>query len=467
MAVDFKHPLYSEYLPKWTRIEDITTMQNLTDYLLTLNPKDTSQENQTRNAQYRARAVFYDIAGRTASSLVGSIFRKWPTLVVPPEMEYLKESADGAGVSIYQSSQATASDVLRKGRAGLYVAFPRTEGEVKRQDILDGRYVASIVRYAPEQIINWRTEPDGARIVLQMIALMQTEEVVTDDGFGVTEQPMIRVLRLDPDGMVEEIYRKDRDTGAYMLSEAHAPTDSTGARWQEIPFTFVGSQNNDTTPDDPPMLGIVDVNIGHYRNSADYEDSVWFAGQAQPYMTGLDQAYVDFMRDNQMYVGSRNLIGVPSGETFGFAQVEPNTMVKEAMDAKVVMMEKMGARLVQAGSATKTATQAGSDQEMQTSVLALVASNVSEAYTKALKWVCRYLGAPDADVAYTLNQEFVDVVAEPQMLQQMSAGFLQGTVTPAAMLSWLKAAGLEDNEKTLESWLAELQGESNLELSDE
>ncbi len=50
--------------------------------------------------------------------------------------------------------------------------------------------------------------------------------------------------------------------------------------WDEIPFTFVGAQNNDPTIDDSPLAALVEINHGHYRNSADYEDSVWFCGRA-------------------------------------------------------------------------------------------------------------------------------------------------------------------------------------------
>jgi hypothetical protein len=111
---------------------------------------------------------------------------------------------------------------------------------------------------------------------------------------------------------------------------------------------------------------------------------------------------------------------------------------------------------MQSGSSTKTATQAEADKESQTSVLAMVASNVSEAYTKAIVWISMYMGANPEGAHYTLSQDFVSPSASPQMLQQMVAGFLSGAVTPAAMLKWQKDNELEDNEKDLETWQAEL-----------
>jgi hypothetical protein len=470
MYINTTHPKYNAMALNWQKIEDITRLKNLSQYLITLNPNDTSKENQTRNEQYKKRAIFYAIASQTAQGMVGTIFRKWPQTNLPAELEYLKTNADGAGISIYQSSQGACDDVLRKGRAGIFVTFPPTDGEVKRQDILDGRYVATIHRFEPEEVINWRIEQDGSRIRLAMVVTKEQEEVIAADGYATEFLDMYRELYLDyvrdAEGNAvtaykvfhERIWRQGVDR-ALTMGKVHIPRDASGQYWREIPFTFLGSENNDTNPDMPPMLALVELNIGHYRNSADYEDSVWFSGQAQPWMSGLSQDIIDLMKANNMYVGSRNLVGVPSGERFEFAQAQPNTMVREAMQDKINAMIQLGARLMQTGSATKTATQAEADKETQTSVLALVASNVSEAYTQALQWVCRYMGVNPDGVAYTLSQDFVSPTASPQMLQQMVAGFMTGAITPAAMLQWQKDNELEDNEKTLEQWQAELNRE--------
>lgn len=467
MEINSTHPQYNDSIVNWTKIEDITRLKNLSRYLMELNPIDKSKENVTRNEQYRKRAIFYAVAAQTTQGMVGTIFRRWPVVNLPVELEYLTKNADGAGQSIYQSSQGACDDVIRKGRAGIYVTFPKTEGEVKRADILAGKYVATIHRFAAEEIINWRIEHAGARVYLALVITREREEMTARLGYNTEYVHIYRELYLDylrdEEGnqvgerkvFHERIWREDSNKLLAVLS-THIPTDANGMYWEEIPFSFIGSENNDSDVDVPPMLPLVELNVGHYRNSADYEDSVWFVGQAQPYMTGLSQDYIDMLKANNMYVGSRNLLGVPSGETFGFAQAQPNTLVREAMQDKIVAMVQLGARLMQSGSATKTATQAESDKEAQTSMLALVASNVSEAYTKALEWCARYMGANPEGATYTIAQDFVSPSASPQMLQQMVAGFLSGAITPAAMLQWQKDNELEDNEKSLEMWQAEL-----------
>lgn len=132
------------------------------------------------------------------------------------------------------------------------------------------------------------------------------------------------------------------------------------------------------------------INLGHYRNSADYEDSVFWCGQAQPWISGLDEQWRDWMEKNGVYVGSRAPMMLPAGGQFGYAQPLPNTLVKEALNDKNQMMIELGARLVVASLATKTATESRGDQSAATSVLAGCVANVSEAYTRAIMWCCTY-----------------------------------------------------------------------------
>lgn len=462
------HPLYDEMIEKWLKIQNVTRMTSLAQHLIRLNPQDESVENETRNAQYRQRAIFYAISAQTSQGMVGSIFRKWPTINIPDALEYLKTNADGAGNSIYQCSQSSSDDVLRKGRGGILVTFPQTDGNVSRADMQDGRIVASIKRFTAEDIINWRVEPDGARMRLTLVVTREFVDSADESGYGVERIEIFRESFMDyardESGFVvddrrtiyrERIWVKGSDDN-YQYEE-YTPLDSAGQLWEFIPFTFIGAENNDATPDFPPLLPIVELNIGHYRNSADYEDSVWFCGQAQPWMSGITQDHIDMMNENKQYVGSRNLVGVPSGEQFGFAQASPNTMVKEAMDAKVEAMVQLGARLMQFGSATKTAEQAGGEREAQTSVLAMVASNVSEAYTQALKWCARYMGASDADLEYTLSQEFVNLKAAPQEIQQIVAGFLQGVVPVGDYTRYMRRNGFFSDDVSDEDYEGLLQ----------
>jgi hypothetical protein len=218
-------------------------------------------------------------------------------------------------------------------------------------------------------------------------------------------------------------------------------------RLKEIPFTFVGAQNNDPSIDESPLYDIAMINLGHYRNSADYEDSVFWCGQAQPWISGLDEQWRDWMEKNGVYVGSRAPMMLPAGGQFGYAQPLPNTLVKEALNDKNQMMIELGARMVVASLATKTATESRGDQSASTSVLAGCVANVSEAYTRAIMWCGQYMGSTDK-AAYQINQEFLELTADPQMITALVGLWQNGGFAKADLRAYLRKLGLIAPERT-------------------
>lgn len=452
--IDAKHPQYEENIESWKKIEDVTRLKNLGDYLIKLNPLDVSEENKQRNQQYKKRAIFYAITQQTTAGMLGLLYKKEPEIDLMSGLEYLKENADGAGNSLYQQSQGLSDDIVRKSRAGLYVTFPRTEGAVSRADIQSGLTVATIHRVPAESVTNWRTITVGAKTFLSMIVMKEKSEV--SQGYKHETVDQYRELFLD-DSLTygERIWRKgDRDD--WIVWDEYYPRNASGSTMDRIPFTFVGGENNDPDVDHPNMLGLTELNIGHYRNSADWEDSIWYAGQPQPWMSAVSESHLDMMKEHNMYVGSRNVLGVPEGGQFGFAAAPPNPVVREAMKDKVDLMIQLGARMIQPGSVAKTAEQSGGEREIQHSVLSLIAQNISEAYVKALQWAAEYMGT-DGEIDFELNQDFVDPKADPQELTAVMAGFIQGSMPQSDYVAYMKKRGLFEEGKPEEDYAEELE----------
>lgn len=469
MAIDAHHPLYDHYAPEWVKIDRVVRGEKVDKYLMELNPLDKSKENEARNKAYKDRAVFYDLSGNTVAGFIGTMYGKKPSVQLPDSLEYLTENADGSGMGLEQHSKALAYDVITRGRAGLAVSFPQVDGQVSRAQMQSGEVVATINRYSPEQIINWRTTSIGAKTYLSLVVLYEvTERPSESDKYTLEEVEKIREMYLDVDmegNLTSPIVYHERlwekTTGDWSVVAEFTPTQSNGETWPYIPFTFVGSEDNNDEIDKPPMKGIVDLNIAHYRNSADYEDSVFYAGQAQAWMSGITQDHIDMMKANGMYVGSRQLIAVPDGGSFGYSQAGENPAVRQAMIDKVEQMASLGARMVEQGSASKTATQAAGEQEVQHSVISLISENITNAYKMALKWVGMYMGVDDDDMQYMLNSDFVSYVAQPQELQFMVQAFQQGAMPMQDYVMWMKKRGYFRDDVSFEEY-AELLSANNL-----
>jgi hypothetical protein len=456
MSIEFKNPKYRDNVEKWELVNDICDSNNLKRYLVQLNPKDVSVENVERNSQFFKRSVFAAVAGYTSRGFVSKAFTKSPTLEVPEELDYVSTDVNGAGASIYQQSQEVMRDVIRVGRSGLLVDFPTTDGEVSRADILKGNIFATITRFDCREIINWQTKRVGSKVMPTLIVLTSTVSEPKSDGYEFEIKDIWIELALEEGVYVQREWRKDNHNDFYIHSET-IPRDGFGNTLDYLPFVFVGSEMNTPTVDHPPMYDLAKINLGHYNNSAIYEDSVFTVGQVQPWMSGLNQETIELMQSNNMYIGSGRLIGVPSGETFGFAQASPNMLAREAMMDKVKLMIGLGAMIMQSGGASKTATQIDGELMTQHSVLSLIANNVSEAYYDALKMAAQFMGVRDNTYCkYDISQDFIDPKADAQMLNAVVASFLQGVLPISDLFAWQKKHGLIHSEKELEDYQEEI-----------
>ena len=308
--VTFTRPEYDAAQYRWRLVRDVCkgseTIKAAGDrYLPRPNASDTSQDNRDRYDAYKKRAVFYNATGRTKHSLVGAVFRTWPTLTVPGALDYVSKDIDGQGVSIYQQSQSIIGHLLEVGRHGLLVDYAAVQaGTVSKADEQAGRARANVASYPAEAIINWKTRQVGGQHLLCLVVLRETVDVDTDDGFGSERVVQYRVLRLSAGIYTQEVW-EEGSSKTEMTVAPFAPLNGLGQPWRIIPFQFLGSENNDTTIDDSPLYDMAEVNVGHYRNSADYEEAAYLVGQPQPWMAGLDEQWRDHMEKNGIFLGSR------------------------------------------------------------------------------------------------------------------------------------------------------------------
>lgn len=443
---------------RWRVVHDVVAGDQAlrkADYLPYLNRADRSEQNTERNRVYRERAVFFAATGFTLAGLIGLAFRHDPKSSLPPKLEYLRKDADGAGVSIYQQSQAVLARNIAIGRHGLYVDFSSALAR------------PIIKSYEAADIINWRTSLVGGKTVLSLVVLREDAEKV--NGYGVECVDQWRELFLTDAGECAcRLWQRDKDNKPQIVPVADAEgvmrdeivLRSSAAPLDFIPFKFVGSQNNDAVIDDSPLYGLAKLNVAHFRNSADYEDSAFFVGQVQPWISGLTEQWRDHLeKQGTLYIGSRAPMLLPEKGAFGFAQAQPNMLAMEAMMHKEQQMVALGGRLIDKTSAVKTATQAEGEREASTSILALCVSNVSEGYQDAIRWCARYLDLelPDeGEGLYEINQDFTSVSNDPKTISALVGAWQQGLMAKADVRNYLRRQGTIDPERTDEQIDADL-----------
>lgn len=454
MPVNTPHPDYEAARLARQLVRDVCTgagaiKAGQTKYLPMANALDLSDENIARYESYLARAVFYEITKETSLNYIGRAFAKNP-MFDSDGNDYLEDDANGAGLSIYQLAQAGLKHQLEQGGFGMLVDYPeQAQGASKLDREING-VRATINKYNLDSIINWRVTKKGNAYLTSLVVLAETITEATDDFFVEKKIEQWRVLKLDTNGLYcVEIWQKGDSGEPSMISQAY-PTDASGRQWTEIPFQIVGSFANKWQFGEIPLDPIAQINIAHYHNSADYEDSIFWCGRVQAVIGGLSQDWAQELKKDGVYIGSPTPLMLPVGGSFEFAQAQPNQLVKEGMDDKLAMMIKLGARLVEQGSVNKTATQAEMDSSTQHSVLSLCVANLNEAFNKCLQWVAAFNGT-GTNAVFEAKQDFASVSVDAVMAQQLFNAALAGKLSFTTWYDYLRTGKLPEIDYEQES----------------
>jgi len=417
---------------------------------------DPSPENTQRYKDYIERAVFYNATRRTLGGMVGEVFGRDPIIEINDQLDFLKADATGTGVPLIQLSKRILSRTLAFGRAGIFVDFPQTDGVVSKADLENGMR-PSLTAFNSWEIPNWRTDVRGTEEVYTLIVLMEPY-IAADDGFEIKTGMQYRVLRLvnsagelDPEGEYSvELWRKPGKIGGpgapTIYQQEYFPIIN-GERANKIPFNFVGSETNDSAVDHPPLYDLADMNIAHYRNSADYEEACFMHGQPTPWVAGLTKQWVDTVfKDGKIRFGSRSVVPLPVQGEAGLLQMEPNTGAKEAMEHKERLMIALGAEIVQTKTVQRTATEANQEKASRSSVLSTTADNTSDAMTKAIQIAGEYMGVDisttETDTKFKLNTEFDLNNMTPQQIQAVVAAWQANAISRTEMRENFRRGGI-------------------------
>ena len=417
MSVENANKTYSEMLPIWDEMDDVCGGERAVKaktiaYLPMICGCDDPEEERRYYDSYLNRAVFYPSAKNTLENNVGLAFAEDPSFE-PDGLDFLKSDADGAGTSLYQQNQTAHSYLMKYGRGGFFVDYPSVEGGVSKSDVVQRGIRPTVVLYSPKNIINWRVRKvNGVYKTCLVVLYEETSQVDPQDEFKEKIVKIYRVLRLDEQNKYcMQVYSDE--SGAITANDPIYPRNAKGQLWSEIPFQVIGSESNSWNVQPIPIEPVAMVNLAHYRNSAEYEQTIFYAGQVQPVINELDDNALQYLnavdengrKVNPIVLGSQSVLTLPQGSNFNFVKADEGTIAKEGMTEKLQYMQLLGAKINDINEVAKTATQSDNEQMTKHSVLSLCVSNLNEAMEKVLRWVAQYYGSGDK-AKFTIKQDF-------------------------------------------------------------
>jgi hypothetical protein len=430
MAIDSAHPLHTARLPQWLRCRHCHDGADAvkaagTTYLPMLSGQDSG-----RYDAYRQRAMFYNAFARTVQALTGVLFRRPAPPTGPSSLATEWLDVTRAGQSLDLFAMSVADELFKVGRAGVLLDAP------ERGD-------PYWVTYRAEDVLSWQAQrgadgvPVASRVVLREPLAMQDPK----DQYVVVITHQLRELYLAAGGpspvyeqqLWRHPVREDGVVDASKWERSGPPVRPLrrGAVMSFVPFVFLNATSLLAEPGRPPLLDLADVNLSHYRTSADLEHGRHFTALPTPWITGYDG------RSGTLTIGSEEAwavanekaqVGMLEFTGAGLASLE------RAMDQKERQMAVLGARLLEQQKAgveaegTLRMRHAGDD-----ATLRLVAATLSAGMSRAMRWHAWWLGAANApdvrDIGYDLGVEFFSVRMSSGDLQALVQAYQAGTMS--------------------------------------
>ena len=438
MSVDTKHKEYTENYEAWERCEHAAEGQDeIHEYGVKYLPR-LSGQNDAEYFAYKQRALYYNATARTIDGLTGMLFMRPETIEAPAAMDSIIADVTMGGLSLHQFAEIIAEEVITIGRCGVLVDYPPIVNAVTLAQAQAQGARPYATMYDAESIINWKTGRINNVEQLTLVVLEEENEISVDE-FESKCEPQWRVLDLVNSAYRQRVFRKDK-RGEFILVEEIFP-QINGRVINKIPFEFFGVRDNSPCVDKPPLLDLVDVNLSHYRTTADYEHGLHFTGLPTPVVTG----YYSDDKSASLRIGSGTawLLPDPQSKAF-YLEFTGQGLgeLREALRSKEAMMATLGARILAPEKrAAEAAQTANIHRSSENSVLASIAQSISVGLTHVMEWL-RDWSNVTGEVKVELNRDFIPNSMTAQDIDVLVKSWQAGAISANVLFENLVAGDI-------------------------
>lgn len=458
----FLHPDYSYEKCNWDLIRDCIQGERRIKEQGQVYLPSLSVTSGTTYEEYKSRATFVNMTGRTISGLVGTVFRR-PVKVDGVDKSWLHDvTIDGLHFNLF-CKKATI-EVIGLGRIAVLV------------DMGSDGTDPYLCEYIAENILSWKTRTIAGRKVPSYVLLRE----ITDntpllingldaqvDTYSQNLSARYRVLYLDDQGIyrqqmyLEKQVRDDLGVTQLVLQTAGDTITPTkgGLPFNYIPIVCIGPSQPTFDVQRSPVLDIAFLNMAHYRTSAQLEHGRFF--------TALPVYYIPIEgqnNQNSYEIGPSVVWEVPTGSKPGILEYF-GTGLKNLADSLVEKEEhiaQLGGRIM--GIAPAAAVESDNIYKMkqanELSVLLNITESMSAGMTQVLKWLLDWQRVDITEVAVRFNQDFNSLQIAARELRAIAVMYQAGILPIQEVFRVLQDSGFVDDTLSLaefESQLANLK----------
>lgn len=404
MPQNSRHGAFGEAAKIWRKNRDAIAgeeamKQNSGTYI----PKLPGQP-QARYDAYIQRARYVNYVGKIHDISINQVFRKAPILTDFPE-EWA-DDIDLCGRSVSSFSKEILSEILKVNRVGVVVDYSES---LKRP---------YLVPFTAEQIINWQTEiVDGAE-ALTRVVIEGEMTVDSGDPYMPKTEKIWREYVIEDGVYVVKVWKKGKDD-KFTSTDEPVPPLFVGKQMTFIPFYLLSASGISIQPTKGPFSDLVNINIGHFQNSADYENRLHVTGAVTLVTRGA-------MADKEPPIGGCIKFNGADGDA-KFLEASTDSGLEQAMQRKAEALAQLGSSIISGkGRYVASAETQRLSSEGEYAALSDIAVTLSESMTKILRVMCEWGKRPSENVSIAYNNDFESSAPDPQELQVLFSGMLGG-----------------------------------------
>ena len=467
--------MYLKFFPKWQKCRDAIAGEDEIKFKKTKYLPRPSGMDDTDYEGYIGRAQFFNAGGRTLDGLAGMLNRKPAIIEVPEGMEKLLENVDGKGHTIQQFIDMCCKDVLTTGWGSVLVDMPQstnsTDTETQSQaDFEKQGLYAYMVYYKAEASTKWKWETEGRSQHLRYVILKEPTVVDGDGEFNTEVKDYWRVLQIDTKtGNYKQTLYDDK-----LVPIEEVEPKSRKGNFKELPFEFLSTNNE---PEEPILSDLINVNLSHYRKSADYENGLHWTGVPTPFERGWtpETTYDENGKEiapTPMKLGGTQFLYFPSGtEQVGYLEFSGSglSQIANAMQDDKDSMAVLGARIIaNQKKGVESAETAKIHNSAENSVLASFANNMSQIFSRLLRIYLEWSTGsdiPQEQVQVHINTDFDVSTMSAQELTTLVALWQSGGIAKSDLFTNLKEGEILDANRKLDEMNAEIDEEQQARMA--
>lgn len=339
---------------------------------------------------------------------MGQVFRKPP--VIEDIDDGILNDIDMAGQSLGYFSRDVLSEVMETNRCGVLV------------DWSDKGNRPYLVQYRAMNVINWREENINGENKLSLVVLEGFVDKVKDgDVYRVEKKRRWRVLRLIDGVYTVQLFELSRGSIKEkfdQIGEDIIPVKG-GSPLDFIPFYFVTAQGISSKISKSVLYDFSNVNLGHYINSADYENML--------HWTGCKTHVTKGWGNENLPIGGAFDLPV-DGDAF-ILEASSDSGLKDAMKDKESQMAILGSTLISGqGRYVASAQTATINSQGEYASLSDLSNALSVAMTEVMKIFVEWQGGSGDKVSIEFNTDFELTEVDPTLLtaymKAVQSGFM-------------------------------------------